>query len=135
MTKNTELTLTDVLTHCERMDCRAHFLQISFVRAELLIKWTATVPKHCRLQYIATAPIGLKQCCVQLHWQVCGVGDRGKGKTTNELIIDLQNFCQHFNLQPFFSTLNRELYLNKRVRWKQARQFSLLFKLFIFFLL
>lgn len=63
--------LTDTLTHSERIDSGTHFLQISFIWTELLIKWTATVPKHCRLQHVATAPIGLKQCCIQLHRQIC----------------------------------------------------------------
>lgn len=62
--------LFGILTHSEGIDSRTHFLHIPLHWTELLIKWTATVPQHCRLQHVATAAVSLKQCRVQLHGQV-----------------------------------------------------------------
>lgn len=59
-----------ILTHSEGIGGGAHFLHIPLHGTELLIKRTATVPEHRRLQDIATATICFKQGCVQLHGQV-----------------------------------------------------------------
>lgn len=67
------------VTHSEGVDGGAHFLHVPLHRKELLIEWTAAVPQQRRLQDEATATVGLKESCIQLHWKVW----RGKREQSN----------------------------------------------------